>query len=256
MTSTPVPEHVRLWLFDLDGVLTNSAVAHASAWKAMFDDYLSALDPPQSPFDDHEDYLRYVDGRPRDDGVRTFLASRNLSVDDDALAAMGDRKTQLFVASVERGAVSVYPDALVLVNALEADGRSMAVVSSSANARMVLEQTGLIDHFELVIDGAIAAQDGLAGKPAPDTYVAAAQRLGGDASVAVVLEDATVGVQAGRAGAFGLVVGVDRTGSADALSAAGADVVVQDLGTLAPRRKRAPGTSTIETSTDGEHVQR
>jgi len=217
-------------------VLTNSAVAHASAWKAMFDEYLSSSDPPQLPFDDHDDYLEYVDGRPRDEGIRTFLSSRDLTVDDSGLASMGDRKTALFIAAVEGGSVTVYPDALELVQALESAGRSMAVVSSSANARMVLEHTGLLEHFALVVDGVTAAEDGLAGKPSPDMFLAGASGLGGDPSVAVVLEDATVGVRAGRSGGFALVVGVDRTGSAEALLAAGADVVVDDLSRLVPGR--------------------
>lgn len=231
-------DDVHLWLFDLDGVLTDSAKAHAAAWKSMFDEYLAALRPPAEPFDLRDDYLAYVDGRPRDDGIRTFLAARHLSVPEQSppedptapsVQRMGDRKTQLFLAAVRAGAVSVYPDAAALLAVLRARGDTLAVVSSSANARTVLEHTGLLDQFVLVMDGALAARDGLAGKPAPDTFLAAAKMLHGDAGSAAVLDDATVGVQAGRAGAFHLVVGVDRTGNADALRAAGADRVVSDL---------------------------
>lgn len=229
-----VPDEVRIWLFDLDGVLTNSAVAHASAWKTMFDEYLAALDPPQPPFDEHEDYLHYVDGRPRDEGIRTFLTSRHLRVDDTTVATMGDRKTVLFRAAVQQGVVTVFPDALVLLRALQQRGDALAVVSSSANAPMVLDHTGLTSYFALVLDGATSAREGLAGKPAPDTFLAAAKRLGGDASNTAVLDDAVVGVQAGRAGAFRLVVGVNRTDSAVALIAAGADLAIADLAELAP----------------------
>ena len=254
---TPVPEHtpaadhapdsvaevvaahgVRAWLFDLDGVLTDSAIAHATAWAAMFDEYLATLDPPQPPFDVHEDYLRHVDGRPRDDGIRTFLASRGLQLPeqspaDDPLAPsvqrLGDAKTERFRAAVEAGAVSVYPDALALLSTLAQQGARCAVVSSSANASMVLEHTGLEGYVEWCLDGAIAAARGLRGKPAPDTYLAAAEHLDCPPAHAAVLEDALVGVQAGHDGGFGVVVGVDRTGSADALRHAGASVVVDDL---------------------------
>lgn len=232
------PDGVDLWLFDLDGVLTDSAKAHAAAWKAMFDEYLASLRPPAEPFDLRDDYLAYVDGRPRDDGIRTFLAARHLEVpevsppDDPSAPSvqrMGDRKTQLFLAAVRAGAVSVYPDALALLRALRSRGDTLAVVSSSANARTVLEQTGLLDHFALVMDGALAERDGLPGKPSPDTFLAAAEMLHGTPDRSAVLDDATVGVQAGRAGGFHLVVGVDRTDNAPALRAAGADRVVSDL---------------------------
>jgi HAD superfamily hydrolase (TIGR01509 family) len=229
---------VDLWLFDLDGVLTDSAKAHAAAWKAMFDEYLAALRPPAEPFDLRDDYLSYVDGRPRQDGIRTFLASRHLTVPEQSppddpsapsVQRMGDRKTQLFLAAVRAGAVSIYPDALALLDSLRARGDTLAVVSSSANARTVLEHTGLLDRFALVMDGVLAARDGLAGKPSPDTFLAATKMLNGEPSRAAVLDDATVGVQAGRTGGFHLVIGVDRTGNVEALRAAGADRVLSDL---------------------------
>jgi len=232
---------VEQWLFDLDGVLTDSATAHAVAWKEMFDEYLATLSPPAEPFDIRDDYLRHVDGRRRDDGIRTFLGSRGLSVPETAPAddpgapsveSLGDRKTELFLQAVADGRISVYPDALELVRSLHDRGRAMAVVSSSANAIAVLEHTGLRDYFTMVMDGALAEREGLAGKPSPATYVAAAHALGGEPSTAAVVEDAIVGVEAGRAGDFLLVVGVDRTGSSAQLQAAGADRVVDDLRTL------------------------
>jgi HAD superfamily hydrolase (TIGR01509 family) len=235
------PGAVEQWLFDLDGVLTDSATAHAVAWKAMFDGYLATLDPPQRPFDLRDDYLSYFDGRRRDDGIRTFLASRGLvlpetSPDDDptapSVASLGERKTARFLEAVAAGHISVYPDALELVRTLHERGRPMAVVSSSANAIAVLEQTGLRGYFTMVMDGALAEREALAGKPSPDTYVAAAHALGGAPATAAVLEDALVGVAAGRAGGFLLVVGVDRTGSGAQLRAAGADRVVDDLRAL------------------------
>lgn len=237
-------DRLSAWLFDLDGVLTDSATAHALAWKALFDEYLETLDPPQPPFDVHEDYLRYVDGRPRADGIRTFLASRGIVLpeaspaeDPDApsVQRLGDSKTARFVAAVEAGAVSVYPDALTLLEWLHERGARCAVVSSSANAPMVLEHTGLSRFIEFTMDGATAARRGLPGKPAPDTFVAAAHELDADPAHAVVFEDAVVGVRAGHDGGFAAVVGVDRTGSAGPLHEGGATVVVQDLRDVIPR---------------------
>jgi len=239
-----LPDHVRAALFDLDGVLTKTATVHAAAWKEMFDDFLrrraAETGEPFVPFDAHEDYDRYVDGRPRADGVRSFLAARAIELpegraDDPPAAAtvqgLGNRKNELVLAKLA-GGVEVYPGSVRYVEALRDAGVPRAVVSSSANTKAVLGVTGLDGLFEVVVDGVVAEREGLAGKPAPDTFLAAARRLGVDPPAAVVFEDALAGVEAGRAGGFGCVVGVDRTGQADELRRHGADVVVSDLADL------------------------
>ena len=240
-----LPDGIRAGLFDLDGVLTRTAVVHAAAWKEMFDDFLRAraaeTGEPFVPFDAHGDYDRYVDGKQRADGVRSFLASRGIQLpeggpDDPPAAAtvhgLGNRKNELVLAKLADG-VEVYPGSVHYVEALRDAGVARAVVSSSANTRTVLDVTGLAKLFDVVVDGVVADRDGLAGKPAPDTFLAAARALGVAPADAAVFEDALAGVEAGRAGGFGCVVGVDRVGQAEELRRHGADVVVRDLAELA-----------------------
>jgi len=239
-----LPDHIRAGLFDLDGVLTRTAVVHAAAWKEMFDEFLrrraEETGEPFVPFDIHADYDRYVDGKKRADGVRSFLASRGIELPeggpDDPPSAptvhgLGNRKNGLVLAKLA-GGVEVYPGSVRYVEALRDAGLPRAVVSSSANTRAVLEVTGLDKLFDVVVDGVVAEQEGLAGKPAPDTFLAAARRLGVDPPAAAVFEDALAGVEAGRAGGFGSVVGVDRVGQAEELRRHGADIVVSDLADL------------------------
>lgn len=229
-------------LFDLDGVLTATARLHAASWKRMFDDYLrgraSACGDPFRPFE-MPDYARFVDGRPRYDGVRTFLASRGITLDDgdpgdppgiETACGLGNRKNAMFADLLASEGVEVYAGSLAVVRHLLRNGVRAAVVSSSRSCEAILHAAKLADLFELRVDGQVAAQQGLAGKPAPDTFVYAARVLGVTPSRAVVVEDAIAGVQAGRAGGFGLVVAIDRTGASEALAQAGADRVVADLG--------------------------
>ena len=240
-----LPDGIRAGLFDLDGVLTKTATVHAAAWKEMFDAFLRAraaeTGQPFVPFDVHEDYDRYVDGKKRADGVRSFLASRGIelpegSPDDPPAAAtihgLGNRKNELVLAKMADG-VEVYPGSVRYVEALRDAGLARAVVSSSANTKTVLGVTGLDKLFDTVVDGVVADRENLAGKPAPDTFLAAAHRLGVPPGQAAVFEDALAGVEAGRAGKFGCVVGVDRVGQADDLRRHGADIVVTDLAELA-----------------------
>lgn len=210
------------------------------AWSRLFTPYLAAHGV--APYTE-QDYFAYVDGKPRYDGVRSLLHARGIDLpegtpaDDPALdtvCGLGNRKNAEFTAELEEHGVAPYPGSLrFLTTAIDA-GYEVAVVSSSANARSVLETAGILDRFEVVVDGAVAREDGLAGKPAPDTYLDAATRFGLTAAQCVVVEDATSGVEAGRNGAFGLVVGVDRGAGADALRAHGADLVVSDLADLLP----------------------
>ncbi|SFC40002.1 haloacid dehalogenase superfamily, subfamily IA, variant 3 with third motif having DD or ED/beta-phosphoglucomutase family hydrolase [Nocardioides terrae] len=233
-------------LFDLDGVITPTAVVHMAAWSDLFNDYLSEHYPEQAPYTD-ADYFAHVDGKPRYDGVRDFLVSRGISLpegssDDppDALTVrgLGNRKNDAFNKVLDRDGVEAYPGSVVLLDHLREVGISLGVVSSSANARHVLQAAGLLDRFGTVVDGAVADELGLAGKPAPDTFLHAAEALGAAAADAVVLEDALSGVAAGAAGRFGLVVGVDRGAGRTALVNAGADVVVTDLAQLVPGAHR------------------
>jgi beta-phosphoglucomutase family hydrolase len=240
-----VPAAIRAFLFDLDGVLTKTAVVHAAAWKQMFDAFLRARAERSGesfvPFDEHRDYDRYVDGKPREDGVRSFLASRGIElpegVPDDApgaqtVAGLGNRKNAIVLRLMDERGVEAYDGSVRYVGAVRARGFPRAVVSSSANCREVLRAAGIEDLFDERVDGIVARRDGLRGKPAPDTYLAAARALGVGPAEAAVFEDALAGVEAGRAGAFGAVVGVDRVGQADALRAHGATMVVQDLAEL------------------------
>ena len=242
-----LPDGVTACLFDLDGVLTDTAAVHNSAWTQTFDEYLrrraEATGEPFVAFDPGADYNDHVDGKKREDGVRAFLASRGIvlaeGTPDDAPAAetvwgIGNRKNELLLATLERDGVEVYEGSRRYLEAARDAGLRRAVVSSSANTAQVLEVTGLGELVELRVDGLTARERSLPGKPAPDTFLAAAADLGVTPAQAVVFEDALAGVRAGRAGDFGYVVGVDRVGQADALRAQGADVVVQDLAELLP----------------------
>ncbi|MFI1131050.1 HAD family hydrolase [Streptomyces althioticus] len=241
MTDLGLPEDIEACLFDLDGVVTRTAVVHAAAWKEMFDAFLRERDGEGfAPFT-AADYDAYVDGRPRADGVRTFLASRGVELpeggpDDPPAAAtvhgLGNRKNELLLAKIRTDGVKPYDSILTYLHAVRARGLRTAVVSSSANCRDVLRSIDAEDLFDVRIDGVVAAERGLPGKPAPDTFLAAARELGVEPARAAVFEDALAGMDAGRAGRFGYVVGVDRVGQADALYAHGADTVVTDLSEL------------------------
>jgi beta-phosphoglucomutase family hydrolase len=244
-TGLGLPSAVRLCLFDLDGVLTRTAATHTAAWKEMFDAYLRAradrTGEAFTPFDPHLDYTRHVDGKPRADGTRDFLRSRGIelpegSLDDppdaDTVHGLGRRKNDLVLDLVEREGVEVFEGSIDYVRAVREAGLRTAVVSSSANTQAVLRAAGIEDLFEVRVDALVARAEGLRGKPAPDTYLAAAEALGGGPQDAAVFEDALSGVAAGRAGDFAFVVGVDRAGHAEALREAGADVVVHDLAEL------------------------
>jgi len=240
-----LPDGIKACLFDLDGVLTQTAKVHAAAWKQMFDDFLRAwaarTGKPFVPFDSGKDYDLYVDGRPRYDGVRTFLASRGISLPEgdssdppsaETVAGLGNRKNELVLALLRRDGVEAYEGSVRYVRKAKEAGLHRAVVSASANCREVLIAAGIEDLFEVRIDGLVAEREHLKGKPAPDTFLAAARKLEVDPSEAAVFEDALAGVAAGRAGRFGFVVGVDRVGQADALRSYGADIVVADLAEL------------------------
>ncbi|MBA8796233.1 beta-phosphoglucomutase family hydrolase [Friedmanniella endophytica] len=231
----------RAVLFDLDGVLTPTAEVHMRAWQQLFTDYLAGRDGV-APYAE-TDYFDHIDGKPRYDGVRSLLASRGLTLpegspDDPATAetvcGLGNRKNDVFAAVLHEEGVRPYPGSVAFLDHVERLGLALAVVSSSRNAPAVLAAAGLADRFPVVVDGTVAAADGLPGKPAPDTFVAAAERLGVAVPEAVVVEDAISGVAAGAAGGFGLVVGVDRGVGADRLREAGAGLVVADLDELVP----------------------
>lgn len=232
-------------LFDLDGVLTSTAKIHSSCWKTKFDDFLSRRaeegKEPFQPFDIETDYKLYVDGKLRYEGVRSFLASRDISLSEgtaedlptaDTVCGLGNRKDELVKAAIGRGEVEPYPGSVALVCRLREQGIRTGVVSSSNNCEQVLRAAGILDLFEVRVDGLVASQLRLPGKPAADMFLMAAQSLGVRPSRTVVVEDAIAGVAAGRAGGFGLVVGVDREGRGDALRTHGADVVVTDLDEL------------------------
>ncbi len=228
----------RAVLFDLDGVLTPTADIHHHAWTTMFDEFL--LPRGLAPFTE-DDYLAYVDGKPRFDGVRSFLASRGITLPDGDLddppgdgsvSALGNRKNALFLQLLRDDGIAPYPESLRFLDHLTERGVKMAVVSSSRNAREVLEASHLAPRFDVVTDGLVAAREHIAGKPAPDMFLDAAARLGVPPADAVVVEDAVSGVAAGKAGHFGLVVGVDRGAGHDVLREQGADIVVDDLAEL------------------------
>jgi beta-phosphoglucomutase family hydrolase len=229
-----LPDGIRACLFDLDGVITQTAKLHRSAWKEMFDAYLRERPEPFSEFTP-SDYDRYVDGRPRYDGVRTFLEARGIEHDEELVRRLGDRKNELVLTLIRERGVEVYDGSIDFVKEAQREGLRRAVVSSSANTREVLRSVGIEDLFEDVVDGVVAEREHLPGKPAPDTFLAGARKLGVEPAQAVVFEDALAGVQAGRAGDFGYVVGVDRAGQREALIEHGADIVVDDLGELIER---------------------
>ncbi|MCU4184330.1 HAD-IA family hydrolase [Acidiferrimicrobium sp. IK] len=229
----------------MDGVLTQTAVVHAAAWKQAFDELLRARaeddGTPFVPFDDHDDYDRYVDGKTRADGIRSFLASRHITLpegqpDDPpgtiTVSGLGNRKNALVVAKIRTDGVAAYEGSIRYLEAARRAGLRRAVVSASANAGEVLASAGLDDLIEVRVDGVVIGERGLAGKPAPDTYLAAAEILGVAPGAAAVFEDALSGVEAGAAGHFAAVIGVDRVGQADALEAHGATRVVRDLAEL------------------------
>ncbi|MCP3054537.1 beta-phosphoglucomutase family hydrolase [Aurantimonas marianensis] len=231
-------------IFDLDGVVTRTARVHAAAWKRLFDEYLEQraerAGEPFRPFLD-DDYRRYVDGKPRYDGVRSFLQSRGITLafgkptdppDRETISGLGNRKNQFLQESLERGGVEVFDSTVILIRTLRGYGVKTALVSSSRNARAILASADLTTLFDVCVDGTDAARLELKGKPAPDIFLAAAEALGVQRTRAVVFEDAISGVEAGRAGGFGLVVGVDRADQAPALRTAGADLVVADLAAL------------------------
>jgi beta-phosphoglucomutase family hydrolase len=226
-----LPDQVRACLFDLDGVLTKTAVVHAKAWKQLFDEYLDERGGDHAPFTD-QDYNEYIDGLPRYDGVRNFLKSRGIEVDDAEVHRLGDRKNELVQELIHRDGVEAYEGSVAYVRAARDAGLRRAVVSSSTNCREILEVVGILDLFETIVDGHVVSEQGLKGKPAPDTFLEGARRLGVAPPEAAVFEDAVAGVAAGRAGGFGCVVGVDRVGHRDALLADGADIVVTDLSEL------------------------
>jgi beta-phosphoglucomutase family hydrolase len=240
-----LPDGARGCLFDLDGVLTKTAVVHNAAWKEMFDTYLRdrsrRTGEPFVPFDPVRDYDEYVDGKPREDGTRSFLTSRGIELPEgdvndppeaETVHGLGNRKNEIVQRRIREDGVEPYEGSVRYVRAVRDAGLRRAVVSSSANCRDVLIAAGIEDLFEVRIDGLVARREHLRGKPAPDTFLAGAQALGLGPGEAVVFEDALAGVEAGRAGRFRFVVGVDRVGQADALKERGADVVVTDLAQL------------------------
>jgi beta-phosphoglucomutase family hydrolase len=252
-----LPDGINALLFDLDGVLTPTAVVHAAAWGDLFDDFLRHREGDTfTPFDRVKEYDDLVDGKPRVDGVRAFLAARHIELPDgspddgpdaDTVAGLAARKDRLFLAKVERDGVRPYPGSVAYLTAARAVGKRTAVVSSSRNCRQIVTAAGLADYLDVRVDGRTSDQESLRGKPEPDTFLAAARLLGADPAQAAVFEDATAGVSAGRAGAFGYVVGVDRVDHdgedehADALREHGADVVVTDLAELLDDKSPAAG---------------
>jgi beta-phosphoglucomutase family hydrolase len=240
-TQLGLPEDIQACLFDLDGVVTRTAVVHAAAWKEMFDAFLRDREGDDfRPFDDH-DYDEYVDGRPRGDGVRSFLASRGIELpegdpgdppDAPTVHGLGNRKNDLVLEKIRTDGVEAYDGTLRYLDAVRAHGLRTAIVSSSANCQDVLRAVDAEHFFDVRIDGVVAAERKLPGKPHPDTFLAAAHDLGVEPARCAVFEDALAGMDAGRSGRFGYVVGVDRVGQTKALYAHGADVVVKDLAEL------------------------
>ena len=236
-----LPDDITALLFDLDGVLTQTAKVHYKAWKQTFDGYLKQRDGDDFKEFTQDDYNEYVDGMPRYDGVRTFLKSREIELpegspddasDKETVDGIGNQKNDLVLQIIEHDGVEVYDGSVAFVKAAREAGLRRAVVSASANCRAVLKAAGIEDLFEQIIDGNVADEQHLQGKPHPDTYLAGARALGVDPAEGAVFEDATAGVQAGHDGHFGYVVGVDRVNHAAALEQHGADVVVKDLSEL------------------------
>ena len=235
-----LPDVIRACLFDLDGVLTQTAKVHQAAWKRTFDEFLRDRDPSAAELS-QDDYNTYVDGKPREDGVRDFLASRGITLPEgtdgdtaDAATVRGvaTRKNELLLRELDEHGVQVYEGSMRYLRAVKEAGLATAVVTASANGEQVVTAGGFADLIDARVDGVVAKRDGLRGKPAPDSFLAGARALGVPPAQAVVFEDALSGVAAGRAGDFGFVVGVDRVGQADGLRERGADVVVQDLDQL------------------------
>jgi len=240
-----LPDDVTACLFDMDGVVTKTAVVHAAAWKQMFDEFLRVWSARNGqefvPFDSVRDYDEYVDGKPRLEGTESFLESRGIKLPEGSpsdppgtatVQGLSNRKNELVLEVLKRDGVEVYPGSRQYLDAVRKAGLKTAIVSSSANTEAVLKAGGVSDLFDVRIDAKVATERGLHGKPAPDTYLEAARMLGVKPANAAVFEDALVGVAAGRAGKFGFVVGVDRVGQADELRKHGADVVVKDLSDL------------------------
>lgn len=236
------PEKFKAVLFDLDGVLTSTMSIHASCWKQMFDAYLEEraerFGERHRPFDIDRDYKPYVDGKLRQDGVRSFLGSRGIRLpegrpDDpparETVWGLGNRKDHMVQAVLESNGIEIFPGALRVVRHVRSDGLKTAVVSASRNCELILEVAGIRSLFDQLVDGAVAARLGLPGKPSPDTFLHAAQLLAVEPENAVVVEDAVSGVAAGKAGGFGLVIGIDHHGDRSALKESGADIVVEDL---------------------------
>ncbi len=240
-----LPDRIAACLFDLDGVLTQTASVHAAAWKEIFDAFLQErsrlTDEPFRPFEVGSDYTAYVDGKLRQDGVRSFLASRGIALPEgtsgdppsaQTVRGLGNRKNERFLEILRERGVTVYEGSIRFVEAMRDAGLRRAVVTASKNGGEVLAAAGIDDLFEVRVDGLVAAREHLRGKPAPDTFLAAAEALSVEPARCAVFEDAIAGVEAGRAGSFGWVVGVDRAGQAAELRSHGADVVVTDLGEL------------------------
>jgi len=240
-----LPDGVRACLFDLDGVLTQTAKIHAAAWKKMFDDFLRERaakgGEPFLPFDPVAEYDEYVDGKPRYDGVRSFLAARGIDLPEgedsdpptaETVTGLGNRKNEIVLRMIRDEGVEAYEGSVRYVRAAREAGLHRAVVSSSSNCREVLIAAGIEDLFEQRIDGLVAKREHLKGKPAPDSFLAGAQALDVAPGQAAVFEDALAGVAAGRSGGFACVIGVDRVGQAEELRAHGADIVVSDLAEL------------------------
>jgi beta-phosphoglucomutase family hydrolase len=239
-----LPSEIVACLFDMDGVVTRTAVVHDAAWKQMFDDFLrSRASSPADfvPFDSVHDYDEYVDGKPRLEGTRAFLESRSISLPEGkesdppgtpTIWGLSNRKNDLVLEVLKRDGVEVYDGSFRYITAARAAGMRTAIVSSSANTAQVLAAGGVADLFDVRVDALVASKRGLHGKPAPDTFLEAARELGVEPAKAAVYEDALAGVAAGHAGGFGYVIGVDRVGQADGLREHGADTVVKDLGDL------------------------
>lgn len=217
-------DQVQAVIFDMDGVITKTAKVHALAWKHLFEEVLG------EPFDQESDYLQFVDGKVRIDGIRSFLKSRGIVMNPEKIEEMANQKNQTFSELLDKGGIEVFETTVALIKQLKEKGMKVAVISSSRNCEKIMKTVDVLKLFDVRVDGIISEQLGIQGKPEPDIFLEAAKQLGVSPSRAVVVEDALSGVQAGKKGGFGLVIGVDRVGQADALKENGADVVVSDLG--------------------------